>query len=158
MILKGIIDESFGDYKLCSMLLITNSCEWKCEGCQNVHLSTLPSIEYQDDEIFCRFLTNPLSEAIVFGGLEPLDQADEIVKFIRKAKDEYHLGIPLIFYTGYTEEELSSFKFNSFRDICKEYRGRVIIKCGRYIQNCPPKYDENLGVTLISNNQFSIVL
>ena len=100
MKLKQIIDESFGDYKTCSMLLIADKCTWKCEGCQNRHLSQIPSQNFPDEEILERFCSNPLSEAIVIGGLEPFEQLDEIVIFIGAAT-KAGLDVPIVVYTGF---------------------------------------------------------
>lgn len=57
-----------------------------------------------------------------------------------------------IIYTGYypneIEEELSMLK--NFDNI--------IIKYGRYIPNRPSRYDEVLGINLVSDNQYAEVL
>ena len=55
----------------------------------------------------------------------------------------------IVIYTGYYPSEIKEqlkklFKFN-----------RIIIKFGRYIPNDKPRYDEVLGITLASSNQFA---
>ena len=56
---------------------------------------------------------------------------------------------PFIIYTGYYPEEIDGqIKFLSIFE-------NIIIKFGRYIPNRNNKYDEILGVTLASDNQFA---
>ena len=155
MRLKQIIDESFGDYKLCSMLLIADKCTWKCEGCQNKHLSQLPSQIFPDEEILERFRNNPLTEAIVIGGLEPFEQLQELVIFIGEAiKSDFK--VPIIIYTGFEIDDFDLY-WSGFEPAAKIYKGPVIVKFGKYIADKPSYFNEDLGVSLISDNQYTYV-
>lgn len=80
MKIKAIVDENFQDYKETSMFIATATCTWKCgkELCQNSPLALSPVIEVRDCEIVQRYLVNPLTTAIVVGGLEPFDQVREL--------------------------------------------------------------------------------
>ena len=85
MKIKGITDEDFVNYKYPSMFIATSICSFKCEKecgikgmCQNHPLTTAPSIEFPDERIVERFLSNDISKAVVFGGLEPFDQFEEL--------------------------------------------------------------------------------
>lgn len=77
MKLKGIIDEDFVNYKKCSMFLAFPFCSFKCEKecgervCQNSPLALAQTLEASTEKIVARYIDNPLSEAIVCGGLEP---------------------------------------------------------------------------------------
>ena len=155
MRLKQIIDESFGDYKLCSMLLIADKCTWKCEGCQNKHLSQLPSQNFPDEEILERFHNNPLTEAIVIGGLEPFEQLNELVIFIGEAI-KAELNVPIVIYTGFEIDDFDLY-WSGFEPAAKTYKGPVIVKFGRYVANSESYFNEDLGVTLISKNQYTYV-
>ena len=155
MRLKQIIDESFGDYKLCSMLLIADKCTWKCEGCQNKHLSQLPSQNFPDEEILKRFRNNPLTEAIVIGGLEPFEQLNELVIFIGEAI-KAELDVPIVIYTGFEIDDFDLY-WSGFEPAAKTYKGPVIVKFGRYVANSESIFNEDLGVTLISKNQYTYV-
>lgn len=154
MLLKNIIQEDFSNYKTCSMLLGFPSCTWKCERdcdqkglCQNSELAKSPSIEISLDRIIATYLANPLSSAIVCGGLEPFDSWGDLYNFIsefRKVSED-----SVIIYTGYNKEEISEYlpKLEQFRNI--------IIKFGRFIPGHRRHYDEVLGVSLASMNQYA---
>ena len=117
MLLKNIIQEDFSNYKTCSMFLGFPSCTWKCERdcgqqglCQNSELAKAPSIEISIDRIIAIYLANPLSSAIVCGGLEPFDSWGDLYNFIlefRKVSED-----SVIIYTGYNKEEISEYKRN----------------------------------------------
>jgi len=155
MKLKQILHETYGDYKECSMLLIADNCINKCEGCHNQHLLQLESKIFPDEEIIKRFVENPLSKAIIFGGLEPMDQAEEVEKFIFTA---INMGIacPIIIYTSYNPLSYV-FRCSNVMEAIKQYLGKVIIKHGPYKKDLKPVFNEDLGVTLASSNQYTIV-
>jgi len=93
------------------------------------------------------YLSNPISEAIVFQGLEPFDSFYEILGLIKKFREKCNDDI--VIYTGYKKEEIQWFLtfFKNFDNI--------IIKFGRYIPNQKKHYDEVLGVYLASDNQYA---
>lgn len=152
MILKGLIDEDFLQYRVPSMFLIFPYCTWKCEKecgikglCQNAALAKAPTIECTVDSLAQRYLDNPISKAIVCGGLEPFDswgQLQQLIATFRAATDD-----PIIIYTGYEKEELVEqiTWLKLFRNI--------IVKFGRFVPNQEWHYDEVLGVHLASDNQ-----
>ena len=165
MIVKGIIDEDFINYKKPSMLITFPYCSFKCDKecgravCQNSSLANEPNIEIEHHKIINRFFENDISEAIIFQGLEPLDSFKDVLKllailhlpaFAAKQTD-------VVIYTGYTKEELQNkiYKDNiSYLDKLKQYKN-IIIKYGRYIPDQTPHYDEVLGVNLASDNQYA---
>lgn len=153
MKLRGLIDEDFVNYKKASMFLILPYCTWKCEKecgikcCQNSSVAKLPIIEIETDKLIKRYLENPLTHAIVLGGLEPLDSFDEVIELVSKFRESSQDDI--VIYTGYKEEEL-----NQKLEILKKYSG-IVIKFGRFIPNAKHRYDEVLGVELASENQFA---
>lgn len=154
MIIKGITDEDFVNYKKPAMFIATSKCSFKCEKecgvvgmCQNHPLAAAPEIELSDEKIIKRFLSNDISKAVVFGGLEPFDQFEELFLLIKRFREKTNDDV--VIYTGYNEneikrqvEELRQFK-------------NIIIKFGRYIPNQSPHYDELLGIELASNNQYA---
>ena len=153
MKLRGLIDEDFVNYKKASMFLIFPHCTWKCEKecgikcCQNSSVAKLPIIEIETDKLIKRYLENPITHAIVLGGLEPLDSFDEVIELISKLRENSQDDI--VIYTGYKEEEL-----NQKLEILKKYP-EIIVKFGRFIPNAKHRYDEVLGVELASENQFA---
>lgn len=154
MKVKGILDEDFVNYKLPSMFISTNTCSFKCDRlngkscCQNSSLAQARSIDVNDEDIIARYLRNPITKAIVFGGLEPFDQFDELLHFISTFRG-LECRDDIVIYTGYTKEELGQrlWILSTFPN--------TIVKFGRYIPNAEPRYDAVLGVTLASKNQYA---
>ena len=93
-------------------------------------------------------MNNPISSAVVFGGLEPMDSLDSLIPLVTLFR--LHTQDPIIIYTGYTEEEA--------KQAVEELRNypNIIIKFGRFVPNATPRYDEVLGVTLVSDNQYAV--
>jgi len=162
MKLKQIVDEVFGDYKEAGMLLIFPECSWKCEGCQNKHLALLETKEFPNEEIVKRFEKNPFTKCIIFGGLEPFyneSSIDDISMFISHLIEAYPTKEDrpmLIVYTGYEMNELGNILSKYAFDALFPLYGNGIIKCGRYIQDSSPYFNDILGVKLASLNQSAI--
>lgn len=157
MLLKQIVDTDYVNFKLPSMYLATCFCNWKCckeanipvTVCQNNPIAQMPDIEVSADEILRRYYSNPLSRAFVFAGLEPFLQFDELwvtIDWIRRVGDCFD---PVVIYTGYTPDEITT-HIETLR-----LSKNIIVKFGRYRPNLPSHYDDVLGVTLASNNQFA---
>lgn len=157
MRVKTIIDEDFTNYKLPAMVLGTISCQGKCcieaglplSICQNDGWRSRAPFNLDDDKLCKRYLINPITKAIVFGGLEPIEQFEEIMRFITKFRNEYHCDDTIVIYTGYTEKEIP-------REIeaLKKFKN-IVVKFGRYRPNQAPHHDEVLGVYLASDNQYA---
>ena len=152
MLIKGLIDEDFVNYYKPSMFVILPSCNWKCDKeagcqvCQNGKLASLPSFDYNIPQLIARYITNPITKALVLGGLEPLD-SDELLHLITLFREQSDDDI--VIYTGYTEEEIQK--------QIKQLKGfeNIIIKFGRFIPNQEKHYDEILGIELASPNQYA---
>ena len=105
MILKEIKDEDFVNYRKPSMFLGFPRCSFKCDiengkqVCQNSALATSPDINVPLDEIIERYINNPITEAIVIGGLEPFDTFTQLYKFIKTFRNVTDDDI--VVYTGY---------------------------------------------------------
>lgn len=157
--LRGVVVEDFCNYKLPSMFLISSYCDWKCcheanideSVCQNHGLVSGTIKQYSYDSIYQAYINNPITKAIVIGGLEPMLQIDEIIgliKFFRKN----HCQDTFVIYTGYYPSEI--------QDCVSKLKNlnNIIIKYGRYVPNAKSRYDDVLGITLISDNQYAEVL
>ena len=91
MKIKGIVDEDFVNFKRASMFIGLGTCNWKCciennmsiSICQNSELAKQKDIDVSVDKIFYRYITNPITSAIVIGGLEPFTQKKDIVNLIK---------------------------------------------------------------------------
>lgn len=153
MLIKGLVDEDFCNYFKPSMFIIFPRCSFKCDKeagctiCQNSILTHEPDIKIDYSTIVDRYINNPITKAIVFGGLEPFDTPETMLRLIEHFRQETQDDI--VIYTGYTEEEL--------QEEIKTYQQfkNIIIKFGRFIPNQEKHYDEILGVELASPNQYA---
>lgn len=155
MLIKGIIDEDFVNYKVPSMTIMFPKCNFKCDKecgqniCQNSKLANAPDIEVSYDELIERYISNPITEAIVFQGLEPMDSFSDVINLIMWLRIKYKCNDDIVIYTGYNKNEIDWF-INNIKD-----KKNIIIKYGRYIPNQEPHYDGMLGVMLASDNQYA---
>ena len=137
-------------------MIATVSCDWKClkeqdlplSTCQNSHTCSIETKEITTTELKAKFNENGLSECVIFAGLEPIKQFEEILFFIndfRKTNQD-----EIVLYTGYYPHEIKWHieKLKVFSNI--------IIKFGRYQANSKPIQDKVLKIPLISENQFAV--
>lgn len=153
MIVKTVKTEWFQDYKLPSMFIVFPSCTFKCEKecgkrmCQNSNLANLPSKNIGIKTIVNQYINNPITKAIVCGGLEPFDSWEDLqilISYLRvRTTDD------IVIYTGYNKDELTDKM--PFLKSAKN----IVVKFGRYIPNQTPHYDSILGVNLASDNQYA---
>jgi len=168
MKIKGITDECFSDFKLPSMYIAFPKCSLKCDKenknnyCQNSSLLNEPTIDIEKEKLIKRYLNNPITEAIVLGGLEPFDSELDLLPFIDCLRRQYNCEDPIIIYTGYTEQELETGNWgNGTKDEQIKYFNslisykNIIIKFGRFRPNEEKHFDDILGVNLASNNQYA---
>ena len=153
---KTIIDENFQDYKFASMFIAFPKCNFKCfkelnldiSGCQNFKTLKIKNKIILIKYVFERYIKNPITKAIVFGGLEPFLSFNELYECIlyfrtNGCEDDF------VIYTGYYKHEIKQeiLKLKKFKNI--------IVKFGRFIPNLSSKFDEVLGVNLVSSNQYA---
>ena len=154
MKIKGLQDEDFVNYKKPSMFIGTSMCDWKCCNeqcldksiCQNSSLANSKTIDISVDEIYHRYINNPITKSVVIGGLEPMLQFSDVLELIKIFRDN-SCNDDIVIYTGYYKEEIAD-KIA----LLSKYKN-IIIKFGRFIPNQEKHYDEVLGVYLASNNQ-----
>lgn len=153
MVIKGLRDEDFTQYKKPSMFVIMPYCSFKCDKengnqyCQNWALKDANHIEIQTGELINRYMSNPISQAIVFGGLEPFDSWDELASFIMTFRQLSSDDI--VIYTGYYKNEIEDKV-----QLLKTFQN-IIIKYGRYKPNQKSHRDEVLGVDLANDEQYA---
>ena len=159
MRVKNIIFEDFVQYKKCSMFIGTCFCDWKCckdygmdlSICQNSGMANQKTVDIDDSVIYNHYVQNPITKAIVLGGLEPMLQFEEVYSLIRYFR-EHGCNDPFVIYTGYNKNELhwELDQLRAFRNI--------IVKFGRYVPGQKKHFDKVLGVELASNNQYAEVI
>lgn len=147
--------EDFSNYKLPALLIGTCFCDWKCakqggfnpEICHNHELNNNEIIEVKNDTLIFMYDVNPITKAIVFGGLEPVLQIIEILDFIKEFRKNHQDDI--VIYTGYYPEEIPD-----VIDELKKYPN-IIMKFGRFCPDQPKHFDEILGVELANPHQYA---
>lgn len=156
MRVKGIIEEDFANYKVPSMFINTCFCDFKCcteldmdiGVCQNAPLAQSPIKEISDDVIYKHFESNPITKAVVVGGMEPMMQIDEIISLISLFRQNGDWPT-FVVYTGYYPQEIEN-ELALLRPL-----GNIVVKFGRFIPNKPSRHDDVLGINLSSDNQFA---
>ena len=157
---KGVIFEDTVNYKKIAMTIMMPTCDFKCDRecgkcvCQNSELANSEDIDIDISAIFERYyLDNPITEALVFQGLEPFDSFDDLKECIKvftsKSKDD------IVIYTGYNEDEIVD-QVNILMDSLAY--NKLIIKYGRFIPDDESHYDEVLGINLASSNQYAKIV
>ena len=153
MLIKGLTDEDFVNYKKPSMYIAFPNCSFKCDReagcaiCQNSALANEMDIDISLIEIVSRYIKNPITKALVFGGLEPFDSMIDLFAIIIELRN--YTNDDIVIYTGYTEQEIERYV-----NKLKQYKN-IIIKFGRFVPNQEKHYDEVLGVELASPNQYA---
>ena len=156
MIIKGITDEDFLNYKKPALFIAFPYCDFKCDKengnqiCQNSSLAYASNKSIEVDELVKRYLENDISQAIVCGGLEPLESFGELLTLLetlrKYSQDDF------VIYTGFNESEIEI-----QLTLLKQYPN-VIVKFGRFIPGYKPHFDPVLGIELASDNQFAKVI
>lgn len=155
MKLVNLVQEDFTNYKKPSLFLGFPKCSGKCNKlngkvvCQNEALRAADKIEISIEDILKLYTENNITKALVCGGLEPFDTPDELLEIVKAfrqiSKDD------IVIYTGFTENEI---KNSLIYPKLLQYPN-IIIKYGRYLEGQKAHFDEILGVTLASNNQYA---
>lgn len=156
MRIKGLQDEDFVNYKKPSMFIGTSICDWKCCNeqcldksiCQNSSLANSKTIDVSAGEIYRRYINNPITKAVVIGGLEPMLQFSEVLELIYIFRYNGCLD-DFVIYTGYYPSEIN----NKIKEL--ERYENIIVKFGRFLYNDKPIFDDVLGVKLASSNQYA---
>ena len=156
MRLKNVIDEDFVQFKEPCMFISTCFCDWKCCKelgmdicmCQNSPAYDCKIVNKHNDALVNRYLKNPITHAIVFGGFEPILQFEELIELIRCFRDQ--TSDPIVIFTGYYEHEIKD-KI----DVLKKF-SNIIVKFGRYIPGQEPHKDNVLGVNLANKEQYAV--
>ena len=150
---KMVVEEDFIQYSKPSMFIANTVCSFKCdiENCSSICINSQlvkePTIAVSIDDLIQRYLSNPITSAIVFGGLENFDEFEQMFNFIKQFR--CYSTDDIVIYTGFYKEEIED-KI----ELLKQFPN-MIIKFGRFIPNQQSHYDKVLGVYLASDNQFA---
>lgn len=157
MKLKGVVMEDFVNYKKPSLFLITSKCDWKCckelgidiSICQNEPMAKQETKDASAESIYNAYINNDITKAIIFGGLEPMLQFKEMFDVIKYFRDQ-GCNDMFVIYTGYYPYEITE----ELNKLSQNFNN-IIIKFGRYMPNHKNRYDDVLGITLVSDNQYA---
>lgn len=158
MLVKTVKTERYQDYKYPCMFIACHSCSFKCDKeckmkvCQNSDLAKSPDIEVSADYLIDQYINNPITKAIVFGGLEPFDDIYNVMVVISKLRAA-GVNDDVVIYTGYTKAEVTNEYRHTYNKLSSY--GNIIIKYGRFIPNKSKHFDDVLGVFLSSDNQYA---
>lgn len=159
MQVRGITAEDFVNYKLPSMFIASCFCDFKCcieqnidkSICQNEPLYQSPIVDIPDEQIYNQFINNPITKAVVIGGMEPMIQINEVIDLISYFRSHGEL-CPFVIYTGYYKQEIPK-EVNRLAQY-----PNIVIKFGRFRLGQDPHYDEVLGVELANEEQYAEVI
>lgn len=156
MKIRNLMDQDIVNYKKMSMFIATCYCDFKCCKqlnldiciCQNSPIAQSKIINISNQRIVKRYIKNKLTHAIVFGGLQPMMQFDQLVQLIDCFRTQTQDDI--VIYTGYNLEQVQD-KIQ----ILKKYKN-IIVKFGRYKPGDQVHYDQVLGVSLANKEQYTL--
>ena len=154
MLLKDIVPVDFVNYKEPTMYVAFPYWSFKCEKdcgiqcCHNSALAKAKNIEVSAERVVEIYKENaqPIAKALVCAGLEPLDSFGDLLDLVVEFRN--YCTDPIIIYSGYTEEESST-----YINALKKFEN-ILVKFGRFIPDQPHRVDELLGIELASENQY----
>ena len=158
MKIYGLKPNDVVNYFLPSLFIGMGTCNWKCcieagidkSICQNSELARAPRYDVKASELCRVYNISNIDEAIVIGGLEPLDDMEGLLELV-KTFDEMCVG-DIVIYTGYTEDEKQKTITEDVLPLVKN--NRLVVKYGRYVPNQEKHLDPVLKVYLASDNQY----
>lgn len=155
MRVKGVEVEDFINYKEPAMFISMGTCDFKCardggfdaDVCQNSTLATAEEKDIPNEQLTKWYLYDPITKAVVIGGMEPFTRWDELKEFIKYFREKSEDDI--VIYTGYYPNEVGEQLLE-----LAQY-DNIVIKFGRYIPSPLNKFDDVLGIELASPNQYA---
>lgn len=102
--LSGLAEESIVDGPGIRFTVFTQGCPHRCKGCHNPQTHDFSGgYDSTIEEIYKKFVENPLLSGITFSGGEPFCQPEPLYYLGLKIKE---LKKNIVVYTGYTLEQL----------------------------------------------------
>lgn len=166
MKISFLTDTDVVNYQKTSMVIGMPYCDGKCwkdlnqsggnydwSLCHNHGLVNEPSLDVEINDLASRYVSNPMTHAVVFAGMEPLLSIDQVVAFILYLRGASRCEDDIVVYTGYNEDEKQSIQFINLLKTAGV--NNVIMKFGRYVPGQEAHFDPVLGVKLASDNQYA---
>ena len=104
MLIKSFKDEDFVNYRKPAMFIVMPHCSFKCDKennclmCQNSHLVHEPTHDVAIRTLVERYVNNPITKAVVFGGLEPFDTPEDLEMFVKILRWTYECKDDIVVY------------------------------------------------------------
>lgn len=149
------------DYRKTALYLIFPYCSGKCgDVCQNKHLRGYKKLKTTAKSLAEFYNSLHTHEAVVMAGLEPFDSFNDVLSIVKEFC-KLKKSVDFVIYTGYTESEYKEMfektlleHFNKYNNSDDEFSRVIIIKYGRYDENCKKEWNSKiLGVNLATTNQ-----
>lgn len=145
------VRETITDYRKSTLYLCGYICTLGCKDCFHNELKKNHPTTLSIEKLFTDYISTTSCDAILFSGLNWLEQIEELFVLIHYIRSN-HINKDIVIYTGYDKHEISDkiamlSKFDN-----------IIIKYGRFDATLPPRYDDVLGITLASSNQWAELL
>lgn len=155
MKIRNLMDQDIVNYKKTSMFIATCFCDFKCCKqlnldiciCQNSPIAKSSIVDIKNQRIVKRYMKNKLTHAIVFGGLQPFKQFEQLLQIINCFRQ--YTEDDIVIYTGYYYEQIKQ-----QIKLLKKYKN-IIIKFGRYKPGQEVHFDKILGVSLANKQQYA---
>lgn len=104
--LAGIEDESIVDGPGFRFVVFTQGCPHHCPGCQNPQTHDPEGGYWEDTDVLLeKMKKDPLLKGVTLSGGEPFEQAEVLVEFAEKVREN---GFDVFAYSGYTFEQLTA--------------------------------------------------
>lgn len=104
--LAGIEEESIVDGPGFRFVVFTQGCPHHCPGCQNPQTHDPEGGYWEDTDVLLeKMKKDPLLKGVTLSGGEPFEQAEVLVEFAEKVREN---GFDVFAYSGYTFEQLTA--------------------------------------------------
>lgn len=104
--IAGIEPESFVDGPGIRFVVFTQGCSHHCPGCQNPETHDFGGGRIESPETLLAMVdANPLLSGVTLSGGDPMEQAVQLMPFVRGVKQR---GLNLVVFTGYRYEMIMS--------------------------------------------------
>ena len=102
--LAGIEEESIVDGPGFRFVVFTQGCPHHCPGCHNPQTHDPKGGYWEETDVLLeKMKKDPLLKGVTLSGGEPFSQAEALIDFVRKVREN---GFDVFAYSGYTFEQL----------------------------------------------------
>lgn len=144
---RSLVDEDTGHYKETSFFIETSLAPLSLDEGFNFSMKVARLLSWN---LISHYMDNPLMTAIVFKGDEPFQQYEGIFHFIKLLREDRFCMDTVVIYS-----DLSRADIHEEVERLKIFPN-IIVKFEPHIREYPPYFDNLLGATLSSDNQYAL--